>query len=147
VLLPAAILLVVAPASFSGTASTRHEVANIVHREYRHSIHSSTTSGVQAIFPDCHVPKASTTKIIRKIKTRRGLYCWLPGKVDTREKFGIKRLELVTRVWETMQKSDSRECRNWHLFPVLELCRQVAKYSVTEHACTTSRVMQRSSAS
>jgi cytochrome c-type protein NapC len=89
-----------------------HEMENTVYQEYRHSVHYSNASGVQATCPDCHVPKEWTAKFIRKIKASRELYYWLLGTIDTREKFEAKRLELATRVWETMQKSDSHECRN-----------------------------------
>jgi len=110
-----------------------HEMENTVYQEYRHSVHYSNASGVQATCPDCHVPKEWTAKFIRKIKASRELYYWLLGTIDTREKFEAKRLELASRVWEAMQESDSHECRNCHLFSVMDLQGQ-ARFAARIHA-------------
>jgi cytochrome c-type protein NapC len=144
--LAAAVLLFVAGIIFWGGFNTAmeatntlafciscHEMENTVFQEYRHSVHYSNASGVQAICPDCHVPKEWTAKFIRKIKASRELYYWLLGTIDTREKFEHKRLELASRVWETMQGNDSRECRNCHLFSVMDLENQ-ARFAARIHA-------------
>ena len=110
-----------------------HEMENTVYQEYRHSVHYSNPSGVQAICPDCHVPKEWTAKVIRKIKASRELYYWLLGTIDTPAKFEAKRLELANRVWESMRDSDSHECRNCHLFSVMDLASQ-ARFAARIHA-------------
>lgn len=110
-----------------------HEMENTVYQEYRHSVHYTNASGVQATCPDCHVPKEWTAKFIRKIKASRELYYWLLGTIDTPEKFEARRLALATRVWETLQESDSRECRNCHRFSVMDLQGQ-ARFAARIHA-------------
>lgn len=48
----------------------------------------------------------------------------LVGSIDTPEKFEAKRLELAERVWEGMQATDSRECRNCHAFASMDFHKQ-----------------------
>jgi len=110
-----------------------HEMASTVYPEYRHSVHYSNTSGVQASCPDCHVPKEWVHKFVRKVQATKELYYWLSGEIDTREKFEARRLELAQRVWRSMESTDSRECRNCHLFTVMDLDRQ-ARFAARIHA-------------
>lgn len=98
-----------------------HEMESTVYQEYRHSAHYNNPSGVQAVCSDCHVPKEWTAKLIRKIKASQEVYFWLTGAIDTPEKFEAKRLELAERVWDSMERSDSRECRNCHHFSAMDL--------------------------
>ncbi|MCK4833216.1 MAG: NapC/NirT family cytochrome c, partial [Gammaproteobacteria bacterium] len=98
-----------------------HEMESTVYQEYKHSVHFTNRSGVSAICSDCHVPKEWLPKVIRKINASKELYHWATGSIDTPEKFEAKRLELATRVWDSMKASDSRECRNCHQFSVMAL--------------------------
>lgn len=99
---------------------TCHEMRSTVYEEYRHTIHSSNPSGVQATCPDCHVPKDWTAKLIRKIRASKELFHWAAGTINTREKFEAKRPELAARVWAAMKASDSQECRNCHNFTAMD---------------------------
>ncbi|WJW75953.1 NapC/NirT family cytochrome c [Thiohalobacter sp. IOR34] len=101
-----------------------HEMESTVYQEYRHSVHFRNPSGVQAACPDCHVPRDWTPKIIRKIQASVEVYHWLMGSIDTPEKFEAKRAVLAEKVWKTMKRTDSRECRNCHRFDSMELERQ-----------------------
>lgn len=98
-----------------------HEMNDTVYQEYRHSNHYHNASGVQAACPDCHVPKQWIPKVIRKIQASAELYHWAMGSIDTPEKFEAKRAHLAQKVWHTMKKTDSRECRNCHNFTTMEL--------------------------
>ncbi|VAV92171.1 Cytochrome c-type protein NapC [hydrothermal vent metagenome] len=91
-----------------------HEMRDTVYKEYQKSVHYKNPSGVRASCSDCHVPKAWTPKLVRKIQASSELYHKLLGTISTPEKFEAKRLVLAERVWASMKASDSRECRNCH---------------------------------
>ncbi len=91
-----------------------HEMKDNVYQEYRRTIHYSNRTGVRATCPDCHVPKDWTHKLVRKIQASNELLHKALGSINTPEKFNAKRLELATHVWQSMQATDSRECRNCH---------------------------------
>ena len=97
-----------------------HEMEENVFREYQQTIHYSNRTGVRATCPDCHVPKTWIHKIARKIRASNELFHHFLGTIDTPEKFEANRLELATHVWETMKKTDSRECRNCHGFEYMD---------------------------
>ena len=90
-----------------------HEMS-VVKGEYQESAHAHNPSGVPAICSDCHVPKPWGAKLVRKIMASKELYHWALGTIDTPEKFEQHRMQLAKNVWDTMEKSDSRECRNCH---------------------------------
>jgi cytochrome c-type protein NapC len=93
-----------------------HEMYDNVYQEYKETIHYSNRTGVRAVCSDCHVPKAWTHKMIRKIQASREVWGKITGTIDTREKFEAKRLTLARREWARMKGNDSRECRNCHSF-------------------------------
>lgn len=93
-----------------------HEMENTVYQEYKSTIHFQNRTGVRATCSDCHVPDPWVHKVIRKIEATRELYHKARGSIDTPEKFEAKRLKLAKRVWKSMKKTDSRECRNCHNF-------------------------------
>jgi len=101
-----------------------HEMRDTVYEEYIGSPHYKNPSGVRAICADCHVPKAWTAKLIRKIKATRELYHKVVGTIDTKEKFEAHRQELAERVWAEMEANDSRECRNCHDYGTMEFDKQ-----------------------
>ena len=113
-----------------------HEVESTVYQDYKHSVHFTNRSGVSAICSDCHVPKEWLPKVMRKISASKELYHWATGSIDTPEKFRAKRLELATRVWDSMKATDSRECRNCHQFSVMALEKQ-ARFAARIHADAT----------
>jgi cytochrome c-type protein NapC len=83
--------------------------------EWRNSPHYSNASGVRATCPDCHVPSSYPEKLI--VKTRAGIvdfYNEVKGTMATREKYEANRARLAEHVWDYMEKTDSRECRNCH---------------------------------
>jgi cytochrome c-type protein NapC len=91
-----------------------HEMRDNVYQELQKTVHFTNRSGVRATCPDCHVPKEWIYKVARKIRASGELYHWMRGTVATREKFTKRRPILASHVWETMRKSDSKECRNCH---------------------------------
>ncbi len=104
-----------------------HEMRENVYREYTHTIHYANRTGVRATCPDCHVPRAWVHKVVRKVRATNELYHWLRGSIDTREKFLTKRLELARHVWASMERTDSRECRNCHDISFMKLRSQGRK--------------------
>ncbi len=93
-----------------------HEMEENVYTEYKPTIHYANRTGVQAGCPDCHVPDPWVHKMVRKIQASNELYHKVMGTIDTPEKFNAERLSMAKRVWKTMKKTDSRECRNCHHF-------------------------------
>ena len=91
-----------------------HEMYDNVYTEYKETIHYTNRTGVRAVCSDCHVPKAWTYKMMRKIQASREVWGKITGTIDTREKFEAKRLTLARREWARMKSVDSRECRNCH---------------------------------
>jgi len=91
-----------------------HEMRDNVYMEYKQSTHYSNPTGVRATCPDCHVPREWIYKVTRKIKASNELFHHFLGTIDSREKFIEKRHELAQHVWQTMEETDSRECRNCH---------------------------------
>lgn len=104
---------------------TCHEMRDNVYAEYQGTVHQNNSSGVRATCPDCHVPKDWAPKVIRKIQASQELYGhFISGVVNTPEKFEEHRLYLASRVWRTMKKTDSRECRNCHKFDYMDFTLQ-----------------------
>jgi cytochrome c-type protein NapC len=110
-----------------------HEMRSTVYEEYKPSVHSTNASGVQAVCADCHVPREWTAKLVRKIKASREIYYWLMGTIDTMEKFEARRPELARRVCESLEASDSHECRNCHDFSSMKVAGQ-ARFAARRHA-------------
>ena len=101
-----------------------HEMEENVYQEYQDTIHFNNRTGVRATCPDCHVPKPWIHKMIRKIKASREVYSKLMGLVDTPEKFEENRMRLATNVWNAMESTNSRECRNCHSFEFMDFSMQ-----------------------
>jgi cytochrome c-type protein NapC len=101
-----------------------HEMKDTVYQEYKQTVHYSNRTGVRAVCSDCHVPKPWIYKMIRKVQASNEVFHKIMGTVDTPEKFEAHRLELATHVWETMKKTDSRECRNCHTFDAMNADKQ-----------------------
>ncbi len=91
-----------------------HEMRDNVYMEYRNSAHFSNPAGVRATCPDCHVPREWIHKVIRKVKASNELFLHFLGSIDNRDKFIDKRYQLAQHVWQAMEATDSRECRNCH---------------------------------
>ena len=109
-----------------------HEMRDNVYQEYRGSVHEANASGVRATCPDCHVPRDWIPKVVRKIQASRELYHWAVGTIDTREKFLARRPVLAGHVWDTMKRTDSRECRNCHDFHSMRLAEQ-GRFAADRH--------------
>lgn len=92
-----------------------HEMKDNVYAEYKGTIHDQNRTGVRAICPDCHVPRAVGPLILRKIQASGELWGkFVTHTISTKEKFQAKRYELATHVWKRMKDTDSLECRNCH---------------------------------
>ena len=71
------------------------------------------------------MPKEWVHKIVRKIQASNELYHhFITKEIDTPEKFEAKRMHLAQNVWDTMKKTNSRECRNCHHFESMNLDKQ-----------------------
>jgi cytochrome c-type protein NapC len=101
-----------------------HEMDQLVFQEYKDSVHYKNASGVRAICSDCHVPHEWGPKVVRKIQATGELWATVTGKVDTPEKFEAYRWEMANRVWESMRRTDSRECRNCHTQDAMDFEKQ-----------------------
>ncbi len=97
-----------------------HEMREYVYAEYQESVHYRNASGVRVACSDCHVPKAWTAKMVRKVRATNELFHKMAGSIDTPEKFEAKRLQLAEHVWRSMEASDSRECRNCHSYEAMD---------------------------
>lgn len=103
-----------------GFCTSCHEMRDTVFQEYKTTIHYKNPAGVRAICSDCHVPHAWGPKVIRKIQASNELLHKVLGTIDTPEKFEAKRAELAGHVWDTMKRTDSRECRNCHSLEAMD---------------------------
>jgi cytochrome c-type protein NapC len=101
-----------------------HEMEQVVFQEYKESPHYKNASGVRAVCSDCHVPHDWGPKVVRKIQATGELWAAITGKIDTPEKFEARRWEMANRVWDSMKKTDSRECRNCHDFDAMDFDKQ-----------------------
>lgn len=91
-----------------------HEMRDNVYAEFQETIHDRNRSGVRAVCSDCHVPREPIPMLKRKIAATMEIWGKITGKINTKEKFEAHRYELAKRVWVTMKKNDSQECRNCH---------------------------------
>ncbi len=110
-----------------------HEMRNNVYEEYKETIHYTNRTGVRATCPDCHVPREWNHKVVRKIQASNELLHKVLGTIDTREKYEAKRLYLAQSVWETMKKTDSRECRNCHDYDSMDFIAQ-GRRAIDQHS-------------
>ena len=109
-----------------------HEMKDNVYVEYRNTIHYENRTGIRATCPDCHVPREWTHMFVRKVAATNELFHKIAGSIDTKEKFAAKRLQLAEYVWDNMQATDSRECRNCHANEYMKLSSQ-SKLSQRKH--------------
>ncbi len=91
-----------------------HVMEANIYDDFKKTIHYSNRTGVRATCPDCHVPDTWVHKVVRKVGATNELFHWFAGSINTREKFMAKAPELAARVWKSMEKTNSRECRNCH---------------------------------
>ena len=110
-----------------------HEMKDNVYQEYKDTVHYSNRTGVRATCPDCHVPKPWIHKMVRKVQASNELLHKALGTIDTAEKFEEKRLKLAQNVWRSMEKTDSRECRNCHDYESMDFIEQQSR-AMTSHS-------------
>ena len=110
-----------------------HEMKDNVYQEYKDTVHYSNRTGVRATCPDCHVPKPWIHKMVRKVQASNELLHKALGTIDTAEKFEEKRLQLAQNVWRSMEKTDSRECRNCHDYESMDFVEQQRR-AVSSHS-------------
>lgn len=91
-----------------------HVMEGNLYADFKETIHYANRTGVRATCPDCHVPDSWARKVQRKVGATNELFHWLVGSINTREKFEAKLPELAERVWISMERTNSRECRNCH---------------------------------
>lgn len=82
--------------------------------EYKKTVHNSNRTGVRATCPDCHVPHEFGPKMLAKIGAAKDVWHHLTGLIDDKEKYEDYRLTMAKEVWEKLEQTDSRECRNCH---------------------------------
>lgn len=98
-----------------------HEMNQYVYQDFKQTQHFANRTGVRATCPDCHVPKQWVHMVVRKIGATNELYHKVIGSIDTPEKFQARRLHLARNVWRSMERTDSRECRNCHDYDSMRL--------------------------
>lgn len=104
-----------------------HEMGEFVYPEYQMTGHYENRTGVRATCADCHVPDSWGPKMVRKVVATRELWHKAMGTISTKDKFEDKRLELAQRVWRSMERTDSRECRNCHDFQYMDYFEQSSR--------------------
>ncbi|MER2552229.1 MAG: NapC/NirT family cytochrome c [Thauera sp.] len=104
-----------------------HEMDQLVHQEYKQSMHYKNPSGVRAGCPDCHVPREWDRKLVRKLKAAVEVWHAMLGTIDTPEKFEAHRLVMAQRVWAEMAANNSRECRNCHGYEAMAFHQQTQR--------------------
>lgn len=90
-----------------------HEL-NWAAEEWKESHHYSQRTGMRAECKDCHVPDAFFPKMWRKMVAANDVIQHFRGTIDTEEKFEERRLHLAERVWNRLERTDSRACRSCH---------------------------------
>ena len=105
-----------------------HEMS-IPFEELKKTVHYSNRSGTTVSCADCHVASSKSPvdygrKLTMKLLAARDVIGHITGSVDTSEKFEAKRLEMAQRVWAKMKSSDSKECRNCHVFSTMDTSKQ-----------------------
>ena len=101
-----------------------HEMRATVYEEYKKSPHYSNPSGVRVTCSDCHVPRSGLAMLVRKIEAAADIYHTVAGTISTPEKFEVRRRLLAERVWDSMLKNDSRECRACHSYEAMAFHKQ-----------------------
>ncbi len=91
-----------------------HEMRDNVYAEFRDTVHDQNRTGVRATCADCHVPRETVPKLVRKAKATFELIAHFQGKLDTPEKFEAHRYDMAKKVWAEMRANDSRACRGCH---------------------------------
>jgi len=94
------------------------------YEEYKTSKHYMNAAGVQATCADCHVPKQLGPKLVTKVVAAKDVWHEILGTIDTPEKFEARRWKMASRIWDIMERSDSRECRTCHEFKSMDLSEQ-----------------------
>lgn len=113
-----------------------HEMKDNLYEDFKKTIHYTNRTGIRATCPDCHVPKEWSHKVVRKVKATNELFHWFAGSIDSREKFVARRPQLAQHVWDLMEASDSRECRNCHSMEVMNQDSQTAPARVMHELAT-----------
>ena len=113
-----------------------HEMT-ILADELKQTVHYKNRSGTTVSCADCHVasskhPLDYARKMTMKVIAARDVIGHIRGTLDTPEKFEAHRLTMAKRVWERMQESDSRECRNCHDYGTMDPEKQKDR-SVVKH--------------
>ena len=114
-----------------------HAMKVNIYEEYIHTVHYRNRSGVQASCSDCHVPDPWIHKMVRKIKSTKEVLDTMRGVINTPEKFEQLRMQMASRVWETMKATDSRECRSCHNVDAMELSAQSDGAKERHQKCAT----------
>lgn len=85
--------------------------------EYKHSIHYSNRTGIQATCHDCHIPHSYPYLLWYKAKV--GVHDAIAearGVISTEEKFKKERLRLAQMVWTEFKENRSENCQHCHAF-------------------------------
>jgi len=113
-----------------------HEMI-IPYEELKKTVHYSNRSGTTVHCADCHVASSKNPidyarKATMKLMAARDVVGHILGTIDTPEKYEALRLTMAKRVWEKMEKAQSKECRNCHDFNTMDTSKQKDR-SVTKH--------------
>jgi nitrate/TMAO reductase-like tetraheme cytochrome c subunit len=96
-----------------------------VAKEHKQSVHVANRTGVHAGCHDCHIPHEYPQVLWYKTKAGiRDVIQEARGVIDTEDKFNKERLRLAQSVWSEYKHTDSKPCRQCHVFDVQILSKQ-----------------------
>jgi cytochrome c-type protein NapC len=107
------------------------------YQQLQETSHWKNRSGMHAGCADCHVPREFWPRLKTKLAASKDLWHEITGSINTPEKFEARRWQLANRVWEDMKETNSRECRNCHLFEHMDYGKQTDS-AIKEHSDTDS---------
>ncbi|CAH0540630.1 NapC/NirT family cytochrome c [Vibrio marisflavi] len=125
-------VLLLAIGSFQGVMTLTNQNAfcfschlkmDTIVQEYKASDHYMRNGKVIATCADCHVPHDFVDKMKVKIMATADIYYMLAGTI-TKENFEQHRPELAQKVWDTMEKDNSANCRYCHTGSNFDLTKQ-----------------------
>ncbi len=86
--------------------------------------HHMNAPGVHAGCADCHVPKPVGPKLATKFIAAKDVWHEILGTIDTPEKYEERRWIMAQRIWDKMERTNSRECRSCHEIAHMDLSAQ-----------------------
>ena len=81
---------------------------------FQATAHYENRHGFEVGCKDCHIPKETIPKLVRKVQAAREVWGHWTGIIDTPEKYAAHQPVMKERELSRMRANDSQECRNCH---------------------------------